>query len=94
MNKAEFIELVREKGEFDSKAAAVKAVDAVTKAITKALVQKESVPLVGFGTFSVALQKGRTGKVPGTNKEYTTEDKYVPKFKAGKSLKEAVGLPQ
>ena len=34
--------------------------------------------------------KGKTGKVPGTNKTYTTSDKMVPKFKAGKNLKERV----
>ena len=34
--------------------------------------------------------KGKEGTVPGTNKKYKTKDKFVPKFKAGKGLKDAV----
>ena len=50
----------------------------------------KDVSLVGFGSFNAALQKGKSGKVPGTDKMYTTEDKMVPKFKAGKGLKDRV----
>ena len=45
---------------------------------------------VGFGSFSSSLQKGKSGTVPGTDKSYTTQDKMVPKFKAGKGLKDRV----
>lgn len=46
--------------------------------------------MVGFGALKTALQKGKTGTVPGAEKTYTTEDKIVPKFKAGKGLLDAV----
>jgi len=46
--------------------------------------------LVGFGSFDVTLQKGKSGIVPGTDQTYTTQDKMVPKFKAGKGLKDRV----
>ena len=52
--------------------------------------KKESVELVGFGKFETAIQKAKTGKVPGTNKTYTTKEKRVPKFRPGKGLKDLV----
>ena len=90
MTKAEFVELVQETGEYKSKAEAEKAIKAFTTSVTKALTKKEDVSLVGFGSFVATLQKGKSGKVPGTDKTYTTKDKMVPKFKAGKGLKDSV----
>ena len=90
MTKAEFVELVQKKGEFESKAAAERAVKAFTEAITEALVAKETVSLVGFGTFSTADVPEKSGKVPGTDKTYTKPAHTAPKFKFGKTLKDAV----
>ena len=90
MTKAQFVELVQETGEYKSKAEAEKAIKAFTSAVTTALSKKEDVSLVGFGSFVATLQKGKSGKVPGTDKTYTTKDKMVPKFKAGKGLKDSV----
>ncbi len=90
MNKAEFVELLKEVGDYDTKKEAEKAISAFTAAVEKALSKKQSIELVGFGKFETVLQKGKEGTVPGTNKKYKTSDKYVPKFKAGKGLKDAV----
>ena len=90
MNKAQFVELVQKCGGYKTKVDAESAIKAFTEAVTEALVAKEDVSLVGFGGFASALQKGKSGKVPGTNKTYTTADKMVPKFKAGKGLKDRV----
>ncbi len=90
MNKAEFVELVKDTGKFSSKKEAEAAVNAFVGAVEKALSKKKSVELVGFGKFETVLQKGKSGKVPGSNKTYKTSDKYVPKFKPGKSLKDLV----
>ena len=90
MNKAQFVELVQSSGEYNTKVEAEAAIKAFTEAVTTALVQNEDVSLVGFGSFNATLQKGKSGKVPGTDKTYTTEDKMVPKFKAGKALKDRV----
>jgi len=90
MNKAQFVELVQTSGDYKTKVEAEAAIKAFTEAVTTALVTKEDVSLVGFGTFAAALQKGKSGKVPGTDKTYTTQDKMVPKFKAGKGLKDRV----
>jgi len=90
MNKAEFVELVQKNGDYKSKAEAEAAIKAFSDAVTEALVSREDVTLVGFGSFVATLQKGKSGTVPGTDKTYTTQDKMVPKFKAGKSLKDSV----
>jgi len=90
MTKSEFVELVQKNGEFESKAAAERAVKAFTAAITEALVNKETVSLVGFGTFSTVDVAEKSGKVPGTDKTYTKPAHTAPKFKMGKTLKDAV----
>jgi DNA-binding protein HU-beta len=90
MNKAQFVELVQKHGDYKTKADAEAAIKAFTDAVTEALVKKDDVTLVGFGSFTSALQKGKSGTVPGTDKTYTTKDKMVPKFKAGKGLKDRV----
>jgi len=90
MTKSEFVELVQKSGEYDTKAAAEKAVKAFTTAITEALVNKQSVSLVGFGTFSTVEVAQKSGKVPGTDKTYTKPAHTAPKFKIGKTLKDAV----
>ncbi len=90
MTKAEFVELVQETGGYDTKTAAEKAVKAFTDSVTAALVKKESVSLVGFGTFSTVDVAEKSGKVPGTDRTYTKAAHTAPKFKIGKTLKDAV----
>jgi len=67
------------------------AIDCVFSTITKALKKKDVVTLVGFGTFKVAQRKARKGRNPGTGEEIKIKAKKVPKFVAGKRLKDAVG---
>ena len=90
MTKAKFVELVQETGSYKTKKEAEAAIEAFTDAVTSALVNKDTISLVGFGSFETALLKGKSGTVPGTNKTYTTQDRIVPKFKAGKTLKDRV----
>jgi len=65
-------------------------VDAITSAITDTLAMNERVTLVGFGTFQVMERKARKGVDPQTGKAIQIPAKKVAKFKAGKSLREAV----
>jgi DNA-binding protein HU-beta len=90
MTKAEFIELVQATGGYETKTAAENAVKAFTDSVTAALVKGDSVSLVGFGTFTTVEVAEKRGKVPGTNKEYVKPAHRAPKFKIGKSLKDAV----
>ena len=53
--------------------------------------KKETVTLIGFGTFKVAQRKARKGRNPGTGEEIEIKANKVPKFVAGKRLKDDVG---
>ena len=64
--------------------------DAITSAITDTLAMNERVTLVGVGTFQVMERKARRGVNPQTREAINIPAKKVPKFKAGKNLKEAV----
>lgn len=90
MNKAQFVELAQANGNYKTKVDAENAIKAFTDAVTQILVAKDDIALVGFGTFAIFLQKGKSGKIPNTNHTYTTEDKIVPKFSATKTLKDKV----
>lgn len=89
MNKAELIELVSTNADL-SKATAAQAVEAVLGGIQETLQNGGSVTLVGFGTFSVSQRAERVGRNPQTNKKITIPASKIPKFKAGKALKDAV----
>jgi DNA-binding protein HU-beta len=82
--------LVQKNGGFETKATAEKAVKAFTESITEALVAKESVALVGFGTFSTVEVAEKSGKIPGKDATYTKAAHTAPKFKMGKTLKDTV----
>jgi nucleoid DNA-binding protein len=66
------------------------ALDCVLASITKALKKNDTVTLVGFGTFKVGKRTARTGRNPQTGEEIKIKAKKVPKFVAGKGLKDAV----
>ncbi|PCI30647.1 MAG: integration host factor subunit alpha [SAR324 cluster bacterium] len=89
MTKAELVASVAEKSE-TSKATAEKVIKALLESIQGALVEKRSVTLVGFGTFYTNERAARKGRNPRTNEEIEIAAATVPKFKAGKGLKDAV----
>jgi len=88
MNKGDLVnEVAKVVG---TKKEAQSAVDTVFASITKALKKKDTVTLVGFGTFKVEKRKARKGRNPQTGEEIKIKAKKVPKFIAGKALKETV----
>ncbi|MBW9332134.1 MULTISPECIES: HU family DNA-binding protein [Herbaspirillum] len=89
MNKGELIEHIA--GEADiSKAAAGRAIDAFIGAVKNTLKKNGTVTLVGFGTFAVGKRAARTGRNPQTGAALKIKASKVPKFKAGKALKDAI----
>ena len=73
-----------------SKSEAAKSVDAVFSSITNSLKGGNEVRLVGFGTFLITNRAATTGRNPRTGESIEIPAKKVPKFRAGKSLKETV----
>ena len=88
MNKGDLVNEVSKVVE--TKKGAQAAVECVLETITQALKKKETVTLVGFGTFKVDKRKARKGRNPQTGLEIKIKAKNVPKFVPGKALKDAV----
>ena len=73
-----------------TKADATRALEATVDTIKQALKNGDSVALVGFGTFSVGKRAARTGRNPRTGQEIKIKAAKVPKFSAGKGLKDVL----
>jgi len=73
-----------------TKTSAAAAVDSLIQGITKSLKKGDSVSFVGFGTFKTASRKARTARNPQTGAAIKIPKRRVPRFSAGKALRQAV----
>ena len=89
MTKSELVDAIAE-GAGLTKADSERALKACTGAIEGALKKGDAVSLIGFGTFSVSHRAARMGRNPQTGASIHINACNVPKFKAGKGLKESV----
>jgi len=89
VNKNDLVSLVADRTGF-SKGDAAKAVDGVLDSITQALQKGSEVRLVGFGTFMVTKRAASEGRNPRTGEPIKISASKLPKFRAGKGLKDAV----
>jgi len=89
MTRKQLIDLVARKAHLTKKAAE-EAVDVFLSEIGRILSKGEKVVLSGFGTFRVSSRKGKTVKIPKTDKLVHIKPHRSPKFTPGKRLKEQV----
>ncbi|TAN83757.1 MAG: HU family DNA-binding protein [Gallionella sp.] len=89
MNKSDLIDAIAKSADI-SKATAGRALDGAIDSIKKALKKGDAVSLVGFGTFKVGKRAARNGRNPRTGETIKIKAAKVPKFTAGKGLKDAV----
>ena len=89
MNKNDLIARVAEEAGL-TKGAAAEAIEATFKTITQTLQSGDDVRIVGFGNFQVTKRAASTGRNPRTGEPMQIAASNVPKFKAGKALKDAV----
>ena len=89
MNKQDLIDVIASSADLP-KAAAARALEAVTGTISKTLSQGEQVVLIGFGTFDVAQRAARTGRNPQSGQPIQIPASRVVRFKAGKALKDEI----
>jgi len=73
-----------------TKVDAAKAVDGVFDSIAASLKQGTEVRLVGFGTFTVAHREAGEGRNPRTGEKIKIPASKLPKFRAGKALKDII----
>jgi DNA-binding protein HU-beta len=89
LNKSDLIEQIAQAAEI-SKSAAERSIDALVGAVKASLRKDEEVTLVGFGTFYAAKRLARTGRNPRTGEAVAIAAARMPKFRAGKALKDAI----
>jgi DNA-binding protein HU-beta len=89
MKKKEFIEAIAKEANV-SEAAASKVVAAFIKVTTDALKANDKVQITGFGTFDVMERAEREGRNPFTGETIKIAASRSPRFKAGKSFKDAI----
>ena len=89
MTKRDLIDLVARKAHL-TKRGANEAVEVFLSEIGRILSKGEKVVLSGFGTFRVISMKGKTVKIPKTEKLVTIKSHRSPRFTPGKKLKRQV----
>jgi len=89
MNKQELIaKIVKETGA--TKVLVAKVIDGTLENIGRALKKGDTVPFVGFGTFKTSVRKARVARNPRTGEPIKIAKRRVPRFSAGKALKDLV----
>ena len=88
-NKQDLIDVIAERADI-SKGTAEAAVKALTDYVTETLVHGDKVSIIGWGGWETSQRAARTGRNPQTGATMQIPATIVPKFKAGKKLKEAV----
>lgn len=89
MNKHDVVEKIAKDAGI-TKTTAAAAVRSLIDAVTKSLKKGDRVSFVGFGTFKTASRKARTALNPQTGAAIRIPKRRVPRFSAGKALKQAV----
>jgi len=89
VNKSELIEHIAQAADI-SRAAAERALDATIASVKTSLKKGDTVNLVGFGSFYVAERAARAGRNPRTKEEIEIKAAKIPRFRAGKALKDAL----
>ncbi len=89
MTKAELVDKIARDAHITKKAAET-ALGSFTHGVRDSLKKGKKVTLVGFGTFGVAKRAARNGRNPQTGAIIKIKAARVPRFKAGKALKDAV----
>ena len=89
MKKPELAAAIAERAGL-TKEKAGEVLNILTDEITNAVSQKDSVSLIGFGTFSQRERSARTGKNPQTGQTIQIPASRTVGFKPGKALKDAV----
>ena len=89
MKKKNLIDVISKQSKI-SRSESKLCVEVIVEELTLAIVSGEGVEVRGFGGFYKRHRKGRMGINPKTGEKTEVAAKFVPFFKPGKFLKEAV----
>jgi integration host factor subunit beta len=90
MRREELIEKVSEKFPNIPKFEINQLINSFLEMIKKSLIDKQTIELRGFGTFSVKLRKAKKARNPKTGAEVMMQERLMPHFKPGTLLKKMV----
>ncbi len=91
MNKTDLINALSEETTFSKKDSS-RMLESLVRIIERNLRKGEKVSITGFGSFLVIKRPARNGINPATKERIKIAEVTVPKFKAGKNLREIVRL--
>lgn len=89
MNKHELIQEIAKKTDMSQKDT-MKILEAFTGTVSETLKKGEKITLTGFGTWEVSHRAARTGRNPSTGKAIKIKAKKLPRWKAGKHVKDTL----
>lgn len=89
MNRKKLVEVLSEETAFSRKDI-TKVLDAFLRILIRVLRKGSKVQWSGLGSFTVVRRAARKGINPATKESISLPAIYVPKFKAGKLLKETI----
>ena len=88
-NKGDMVDAIAQEAGITKKQAGI-ALNTAINCVVETLKQGDNLSIIGFGTFSVGQRSSRTGRNPQTGETLQIPARKVPKFKAGKALRDAV----
>ena len=86
--KSELIKKLAEKNPHLYERDCERLVTVIFNEITQSLAEGKRCEFRGMGAFSVSHRRKRTGRNPRTGESVLVEEKFIPKFKMGKELRE------
>jgi DNA-binding protein HU-beta len=89
VNKTQLVDQLAARFGGNRKAAA-HALESVVDVITRSVSTGERVVITGFGVFERQVRSAGTARNPRTGEQVSTEEKFVPRFRAGSELKDIV----
>ena len=89
MKKSDLIEAISKQSKISRSESKI-FVEVILEELTSAIASGKRVEVRGFGGFYKRYRKGRVGINPKTGEKTEVAEKFVPFFKPGKFLKEAV----
>jgi len=89
MNKSELVNALSEETAFSKKDVS-RVLDSFTRIVERTLKRGEKVAMTGFGSFWISKRPARMGINPATKERIKLPEVNVPRFKAGKNLRECV----
>jgi DNA-binding protein HU-beta len=89
MNKSQLVESISEETSFSKKDVS-KVLASLTRIVERTLKKGNKVSLTGFGTYWISRRPARMGINPATKERIKLPAVSVPRFKAGKHLREQV----